>query len=232
MLLSEKEWGVTAVPALAMFDLDGTLVDSVPDLAAAVDWMLRQLGREAAGEVRVRHWVGNGAAMLVRRALAGCFDGDTVAALTDADIAEPLALFLAAYGDHSLQRSCLYPGVNSCLQGLQRRGVKMAVVTNKPEQFVAPILQSLGIADYFELILGGDSLPQKKPHPLPLWHCLEHFGVEAERALMVGDSSNDILAAQAARVAVAAVTYGYNQGKSVTDYSPDWVVDSLEELVR
>lgn len=231
-MLCEKDWGAAGVPALAMFDLDGTLVDSVPDLAAAVDQMLHQLGRAAAGEEQVRQWVGNGAAMLVRRALAGRFDGEEVAALTDADIADPLALFMAAYGGNSCQHSGLYPGVEPCLQELQRRGVKMAVVTNKPEQFVEPLLQARGIADYFDLILGGDSLENKKPHPQPLLHCLEHFGVGAARALMVGDSGNDILAAQAARVAVAAVTYGYNQGKSVTDFGPDWVVDNLVELVR
>ena len=218
------------LPTLVMFDLDGTLVDSVPDLAAAVDTMLQALGRPAAGEALVRDWVGNGAAVLVQRALAQATDAEAAGAEI-ADEPEALALFLNAYEAHTARHSCLYPGVLECLQGLQQLGITMAVVTNKPERFVAPLLDALGIGTYIDLIVGGDTLAQKKPHPQPLLHCLAQFQTPAAQALMVGDSKHDIHAARSAQVAVAAVSYGYNHGEPVADAKPDVVIDNLMALL-
>lgn len=218
------------LPRCAMFDLDGTLVDSALDLTAAVDNMLQALGRAPAGEAKVRHWVGNGAPVLVRRALSG--------EMHPADDAiEPelfqaaFDLFLAAYTQSNGRYSKLYPGVEALLAHLQLSGVPMAVVTNKPMAFTTPLLKALNIEHYFDQVLGGDSLPVKKPDPLPLLTVLETFGYAPEQALMLGDSRNDVDAARAAGCPVVCVSYGYNHGESVEACSPDRVVDSFAELM-
>lgn len=215
------------LPVLVMFDLDGTLVDSVPDLAAAVDVMLDRLGRPPAGVERVRDWVGNGAAVLVRRALADSIDHSHV---DDVQADEALKLFLEAYsGGHELTR--VYPGVIDLLGFLRERGVRMAVVTNKPQRFVAPLLQEVGLAGYFEWLIGGDTLPTQKPDPGALLHVMREAGVSAEQALFIGDSRSDVLAARAAGVTVAAVSYGYNHGEPIAAENPDLLVDSLSALI-
>ena len=215
------------LPELVMFDLDGTLVDSVPDLATAVDVMLGRLGRPPAGVERVRDWVGNGAAVLVRRALACALDHSRV---DDVQADEALKLFLEAYsGGHELTR--VYPGVIDLLGFLRERGVRMAVVTNKPQRFVAPLLEEVGLAGYFEWLIGGDTLPTQKPDPGALLHVLREAGVSAEQALFIGDSRSDVLAARAAGVTVAAVSYGYNHGEPIAAENPDLLVDSLSALI-
>ena len=218
------------LPACVMFDLDGTLVDSALDLTAAVDNMLQALGREPAGETRVRQWVGNGAPVLVMRALTDeMYPAD--------DAVEPelfqaaFEVFLSAYTQSNGRYSRLYPGVEEVLQQLQGAGVPMAVVTNKPMAFTTPLLKALKIDHYFDQVLGGDSLPVKKPDPLPLQAVMETFGCPPERALMLGDSRNDVLAARAAGCPVICVSYGYNHGEPVDACSPDRVVDSFTELV-
>lgn len=145
------------LPRLVMFDLDGTLIDSVPDLAAAVDRMLLELGRPPAGLEAVRHWVGNGAQVLVRRALAGGIEHDAV---DDVLAEQGLALFMEAYAQ-SHELTVVYPGVKDTLRWLQKQGVEMALITNKPERFVAPLLDQMKIGRYFRWIIGGDTLPQK-----------------------------------------------------------------------
>lgn len=145
------------LPRLVMFDLDGTLIDSVPDLAAAVDRMLLELGRPPAGLAAVRHWVGNGAQVLVRRALAGDIEH---AAVDDALAEKALALFMDAYAE-SHELTVVYPGVQDTLRWLHKRGVEMALITNKPERFVGPLLDQMKIGKYFRWIIGGDTLPQK-----------------------------------------------------------------------
>lgn len=145
------------LPRLVMFDLDGTLIDSVPDLAAAVDRMLLELGRPPAGLEAVRHWVGNGAQVLVRRALAGGIEHDAV---DDVLAEQGLALFMEAYAE-SHELTVVYPGVKDTLRWLQKQGVEMALITNKPERFVAPLLDQMKIGRYFRWIIGGDTLPQK-----------------------------------------------------------------------
>ncbi|MGE8385500.1 MAG: HAD hydrolase-like protein, partial [Pseudomonas putida] len=152
------------LPRLVMFDLDGTLIDSVPDLAAAVDRMLLELGRPPAGLEAVRHWVGNGAQVLVRRALAGGIDH---AAVDDALADQALALFMDAYAE-SHELTVVYPGVQDTLRWLRKQGVEMALITNKPERFVGPLLDQMKIGNYFRWIIGGDTLPQKKPDPAAL----------------------------------------------------------------
>lgn len=215
------------LPRLVMFDLDGTLVDSVPDLATAVDRILVELGREPAGVERVRKWVGNGARVLVRRALAGGLDHSAVG---EAQTEQALARFLDIYADcHEL--ITLYPGVHELLEALSTAAVELAVVTNKPERFVAPLLEQVGLGGYFRWIIGGDTLPQQKPDPAALLQVMHLAGVSKAQSLFVGDSRSDVLAARAAGVPCVAVSYGYNHGRPVAEEEPDRVVDSLAELL-
>lgn len=221
------------LPRLVMFDLDGTLVDSVPDLAAAVDAMLLELGRLPAGVEAVRHWVGNGAQILVQRALACSIEVDPLDSLTDErrlQQEQAHQLFLKHYRLLSGQFACLYSGVRECLAYLQSQGVAVAVVTNKPIEFVPHLLEDLHIAEFIQMSLGGDSCAEKKPHPEPLLRVLSDMSVPAEQALMVGDSRNDIEAARAAGVRSLAVTYGYNHGRPVREEAPDFLCDSLLAL--
>jgi len=215
------------LPRLVMFDLDGTLIDSVPDLAEAVDRMLAELERPPAGVEKVRDWVGNGARVLVRRALAGGLDH---AAVGEAETEEALARFLDIYADcHNL--TVLYPGVHELLEALSTAAVELAVVTNKPERFVAPLLEQVGLGGYFRWIIGGDTLPQQKPDPAALLQVMRLAGVEASQSLFIGDSRNDVLAARAAAVPCIAVSYGYNHGRPIAEERPSLVVDSLAELL-
>lgn len=209
-----------------LFDLDGTLVDSVPDLAAATDAMLVELGRPPAGEAQVREWVGNGAERLVKRALTGEMDGEPSAA----ELERAFPLFMAQYQQHLYGQSRLYPGVKECLADLRERGLALGLVTNKPERFIAPLLTALGIAEDFAVVVGGDTLAQKKPHPAPLLHAAQQLSVEPAAALMVGDSRNDVLAARRAGMSVVCVPYGYNHGEDIHLTSPDAVVEDLREL--
>ncbi len=216
-----------ALPRLVMFDLDGTLVDSVPDLAAAVDRMLVQLGRAPAGVEKVRDWVGNGARVLVRRALA---DHIEHASIDEAETQQALELFNEAYaGSHNLSR--VYPGVGDCLEWLKQQGVELALITNKPERFVAPLLDEMRLGSFFRWIIGGDTLPQQKPDPAALLHVLRLAGVEPGHALFVGDSRSDVLAARAAEVPCVALSYGYNHGRPIAEEGPARVLDDLRQLL-
>ena len=215
------------LPRLVMFDLDGTLVDSVPDLAAAVDQMLLGLGRPAAGIERVRDWVGNGARVLVRRALAGDIEHSAVG---EAETEPALELFNQAYaGSHQL--SSVYPGVTASLKWLKKQGVELALITNKPERFVAPLLDEMKLGHFFRWIIGGDTLPQQKPDPAALLHVMRLAGIGAHEALFVGDSRNDVLAARAAGVPCVALSYGYNHGRPIAEEDPAAVLDDLRQLL-
>lgn len=209
------------------FDLDGTLIDSVPDLAVAVDTALDDLGLPAAGEAKVRDWVGNGSLTLMERALT---DARGEAPLPP-QLRQAHEAFLHHYSRDPGSRTRLYPGVREALDGLRGAGYPLALVTNKPEAFIAPILTGFGLAEHFALCLGGDSLPQKKPDPAPLRYVAAHFGVPPAACLMVGDSRHDIAAGRAAGFRTLAVPYGYNHGEPVRDSGPDGVVESLAELV-
>ncbi|WP_404365283.1 phosphoglycolate phosphatase [Marinobacter sp.] len=224
--LFRGEW-----PRTILFDLDGTLVDSAPDLAASVDQMLRALGRPAAGEESVRQWVGNGAAILVRRALAGRVDYDNGPVLEETDFRQALDLFYTAYADRNGRHSSVYPGVIPFLQAALDHGCRLGVVTNKPGAFTGHLLELMELDHWFEIAVSGDTLPVRKPDPAPLHHAIEFLGGETTTTLMVGDSATDVQAAGFAGVAVVAVRYGYNYGGPVDDLGADIVVDSLTELL-
>jgi phosphoglycolate phosphatase len=211
---------------LVAFDLDGTLVDSALDLAYAGNEMLAELGLEAVTNDQVRHWVGNGAPKLVQRLLTRKLESERPHPLLE----KALPLFLALYEQNMCRFSCLYEGVNEGLSQLQTTGLKIACITNKPLRFVQPILSQLGIERYFEHVVGGDSYPHIKPHPMPLLETASQFSVEPSKALMIGDSNNDILAARAANFGIICVNYGYNQGRRIEDFNPDRVIDSVAEI--
>lgn len=213
-------------PGMVLIDLDGTLVDSVPDLTFCVDEMMARLGRPPRGEPAVRQWVGNGVERLVVRALTGQLDGEPDAA----DFERALPIFLDLYAENTAARSVLYPGVREGLDLLRTRGYRLGCVTNKAGRFTEPLLQAVGIRDAFELVVSGDALPEKKPSPLPLLHAAEHFGVEPTAALMLGDSVSDVRAARAAEFGIICVSYGYNHGDDIRTAEPDAVIDSLTEL--
>ena len=218
-----------ALPKALLFDLDGTLLDSVPDLAAAIDAMLLELEHAPAGESAVRHWVGNGARVLVERALADALNC-AEASLVVEQVDRAHQCFLKHYEQVCAERSQLYPGVREALDRWSARGVLMACVTNKPEQFTGDLLASFGLDHYFSSVISGDTLPVKKPSPEPLLEACRQLGVTAQQAVMVGDSRSDVAAARAAGMPVACVSYGYNHGVPIEQSEPDAVVDSLADL--
>ena len=213
-------------PEMILIDVDGTLVDSVPDLAYCVDEMMKQLEMPVHGEAKVREWVGNGVERLCRRALIGQLDGEP----DDALFEKAYPIFLALYAENTSKRSCLYPGVEEGLDYMQAQGYKLGCVTNKAAEFTHPLLKDLGIFDRFEIVISGDTLAKKKPDPLPLLHGAEHFGVKPENAMMLGDSMSDVKAARAAGFQIICMSYGYNHGEDIRDYNPDAVIDSMAEL--
>jgi phosphoglycolate phosphatase len=213
-------------PEMVLIDVDGTLVDSVPDLAFCVDEMMKAIGREPHGDAKVRNWVGNGVERLVRRALVGQLDGEPPQA--DFDRAYPL--FLELYAANTSQRSRLYPGVVEGLEFLRHAGYRLGCVTNKAAQFTIPLLKDLGIHERFAIVVAGDTLPVKKPDPGPLLHAAAHFGVAPSASLMVGDSKSDVAAARAAGFQIVCMSYGYNHGEDIRRYAPDAVIDSMAEL--
>lgn len=215
-----------AKPEMVLIDVDGTLVDSVPDLAWCVDEMMRRLDMPERGEASVRHWVGNGVPRLVERALTNDLDGMPEQALFD----KAYPVFLDLYADNTCKRSALYEGVKEGLAYLQSAGYRLGCVTNKAGQFTLPLLKDLGIYDVFEIVIAGDTLPKKKPDPLPLLHAAEQLGVTPAQSLMLGDSMSDVKAARAAGFRIVCMSYGYNHGEDIRDSSPDAVIDSMAEL--
>lgn len=198
-------------PKAIFFDLDGTLVDSIPDLAAAVDLSLEDLGFAPAGEDKVRLWVGQGAKKLVLHALGYAMQVDDCQ-ITAEDCAKAHRLFLSHYAG-TVNKSRLYPHVWDVLHKLKDKGIRLALITNKPQQFLPSLLDYLQIAPLFELVIAGDTLDEQKPSPLPLLHAMQTMRLSAGECLMVGDSANDILAAKEAGIQSVCVTYGYNHGE-------------------
>jgi len=213
-------------PKMILIDVDGTLVDSVPDLAFCVDTMMEQLNRPPYGEAVVRNWVGNGVERLVRRALIGQLDGEP----DEADFERAFPIFVELYRENASGRSHLYPGIREGLDYLREAGYSLGSVTNKAAQFTEPLLRDLGVRDYFDIVISGDTLPRKKPNPLPLLHAAEHFGVSPKDSLMVGDSVSDVKAARAAGFTIVCMSYGYNHGIDIRTAEPDAVIDSLTEI--
>lgn len=215
---------------LLIFDFDGTLIDSVPDLADATNTMLSQLGKATYSLETIKQWVGNGSRLLVERALLGKTEVLAGELTTEqADHAEQL--FFDAYSNISQSKTLAYPDVDKGLQQLKAAGFTLALVTNKPIRFVPKILESLGWIPLFDVVLGGDSLPVKKPDPAPLLHVCETLNFQPAQAFMIGDSVNDILAGQNAGIDTLGLSYGYNYGNHIGDSNPTQVFDSFADLL-
>lgn len=212
-----------------LFDLDGTLIDSVPDLATAVNEMLKRLERETFSEDTIRYWVGNGAQMLVKRALSGHTEIDVD--LDTALFEKALDIFLMLYANNLCKETKAYPNVSSTLNALNSAGYRLVIVTNKPYDFVAPILKGLELDSLFEFWLGGDSLEKKKPDPLPLLHACEKLELNIDQVVMVGDSKNDLLAANAVGMDSVGVTYGYNYGEEISVYDPNLIAEDFSDIL-
>ncbi len=216
----------TNIRALA-FDLDGTLIDSAPGLTSAVDAALEALNLPAAGIERVSTWIGNGADVLIERALTWALGHQP-----SGDLIRDARVLLDKHYARSVENgSKLFPQVKEGLAALAAKGLPMAIVTNKPTPFIAPLLQSLGIDSYFSLIIGGDDVAAKKPHPAPLFMVLGKFGLLPSELLFIGDSRNDIQAAQAAGTPCVGLTYGYNYGEPIASSHPDIVLDHFNDLL-
>lgn len=217
--------------SLVMYDLDGTLVESVPDLAIALDKTLLDMGMPAAGESKTRLWIGNGIPSLVKRALANDMHGDQPGQVDSSLFETAHERFKFHYSEELGHHSYLYPGVSDFLEAMHDRGIKQVVITNKSEQFTHRLLQLMGIGHYFELTIGGDSLIERKPHPMPLLHAMQSFATVPGQSLMIGDSVNDIRAARAAGVRVVGLPYGYNHGEPIEQANPDLVIPGLSALL-
>jgi phosphoglycolate phosphatase len=213
-------------PKMILIDVDGTLVDTIPDLAFCINEMMVQLDMPRRGEARVRLWVGNGTERLIKRALTGRMNGEP-----DEDLYQrALPIFLNFYAQNISKRSRLYDGVREGLAGLRAADMRLGAVTNKPERFTLPLLKQMHLLDYFEIVVSGDSLPRKKPDPLPLLHAAEVMSIAPAHALMLGDSETDVIAARAAGFQIVCVSYGYNHGENICNVNPDAVIDSIAEF--
>jgi len=208
---------------LVIFDLDGTLVDSQLDLANAVNAARAHLGLDPIEVDRIASYVGDGAPVLIRRALGP--------EATETEVQQALQFFYDYYREHMLDHTRPYPGVRSALDLLRDAGVKMAVLTNKPVRFSQALVDGLGLGGHFFRVYGGNSFEQKKPHPIGVETLLAESGAAPDRALMVGDSAVDVRTARNAGIAVCGVTYGF-QPEGFESEPPDFLVDNLEELAR
>jgi len=215
---------------LLIFDFDGTLIDSVPDLADATNTMLIALGKDTYPIDTIRNWIGNGSRLLVERALVGkiiVLDGE----LTKEEADQAEQIFFDAYTELGGRKTVAYPDVDSGLKKLKAAGYTLALVTNKPIRFVPKILQSFGWQDLFSEVVGGDSLTVKKPDPGPLLHVCEALNISVAQSIMIGDSRNDILAGKKANMDTLGLSYGYNYGQDIRELNPTEAFDHFADLV-
>lgn len=218
---------LTPIRAVTL-DLDGTLVDSVVDLAAACDAMLLELGRPAIGRAQVHRFVGKGMAVLVERCLTHCDGCSPAAAL----LAEAITIFRRHYARENGRQASLYPGVVAGLAALRAQGLPLAVVTNKPTEFTGVLIERIGLSAFFDLVVCGDTTPEKKPLPGPLQHACASLGVQPAENLHIGDSDNDTRAARAAGCRAWAVPYGYTEEGPVDSSECDALVSDLLDAAQ
>jgi len=210
-----------------VIDLDGTLLHTAPELAESANRMLQDMGRPAVSQTLLMSYIGNGISWLVKRALTGDMHAEPDASLYD----EALPIFEKHYTE-LLLGSKPFGGVIEGLDAMKAAGFRLGCITNKVERYTEPLLEGIGLAPYFELVLSGDSLPEKKPHPMPLLHAAEFFGTTPEHVLLIGDSLNDAVAARAAGCPVFCVPYGYNHGEPVDGLDLDAVIDNLPAALK
>jgi phosphoglycolate phosphatase len=206
---------------LVIFDLDGTLIDSSRDLANSVNATRASLHLPPLQDATVYSYVGNGAPVLIRKALGLDYSDD--------DVQSALEYFLAYYREHMLDNTVLYPGVRDVLDRLHGAGITMAVLTNKPVRFSQAIVDGLGLTAHFLRVYGGNSFDRKKPNPVGVEKLLGESGASREKTIMVGDSSVDIQTARNAQVTACGVTWGF-QPETFKQCPPDFLIDKPEQL--
>ena len=211
---------------LVLFDLDGTLVDSVGDLAWCGNEMLRSLDMPLHDPQAAHRWVGNGLERFVKRVLTNDMEAEPDETL----LKSGMEIFKRLYAEHASDHSLLYPGAIEALKYLAGLDLRLACVTNKPEPFTSGLIEAMGLTEYFGLVVAGNTTAKKKPDPMPLHYAADHFAIPYDQCLMVGDSSNDVQAARAAGCNIICVPYGYNHGNDIRDANPDLVVENLNEL--
>lgn len=211
-----------------MIDLDGTLLDTACDLAAAANMMLRELGRVELPLETIQSYIGKGIQKLVKRSLTGSLDEEPEAELFD----RAMPIYERDYAKTLCVNTQPYPGVMEGLNALREAGFRLACVTNKAEAFTLPLLRATELLGYFDIVLSGDSLPKKKPHPMPLLHACKHFGILPHEMLLIGDSLNDAEAARAAGCHIFCVPYGYNEGRDVQELDCDAIVPSVYDATK
>ena len=212
---------------LIVFDLDGTLIDSAPDLVEAVNHALTELNKPTHSQASTQQWIGNGADVLVKRALLNNWH---VGEIPD-DFEVAFELYKTYYAEHDWVRSRLYDGVLETLQTLKNANFKLACITNKTARFTNPLMETAGLVPYFDFIASGDTFAEMKPNPLPLLETAKLFAIAPENAWMIGDSINDISAGKSAGFKTIAVSYGYAGQHSMADLNADYTIDSLREIV-
>lgn len=219
----ENKFKVKAV----MVDLDGTLIDTAPEIALAANAMLDALNLSSLPVAKIQTFIGDGAAKLVERCMT-----ETLREAPNANLLlEAQTLFFAHYAD-VVSISQPYPQAEQGLQQLKKIGLPLACITNKPAKFTVPLLQATGLIDYFDLVVSGDTLPKKKPEPDQIFHICKQFGMEPWEALLIGDSNTDILAAKNAGCYVFTVPYGYNQGLAIDHGSVDAMIEHLADTLN
>ncbi|MDH2919500.1 MAG: phosphoglycolate phosphatase [Sideroxydans sp.] len=208
--------------AAIVIDLDGTLLHTAPQLSEAANRMLRDMNYAPVSQTLLSSYIGNGISWLVKRALTGDMHATPDAALYD----HALPIFEKHYTELLLD-SKVFDGVIEGLDAMKAAGYRLGCITNKVERYTTPLLAGIGLAKYFEIVLAGDTLPEKKPHPMPLLHAAKFFGVPIENLLLIGDSLNDAVAARAAGCPIFCVPYGYNHGEPVETLDLDAVIANL-----
>ncbi|MEM9101062.1 MAG: phosphoglycolate phosphatase [Pseudomonadota bacterium] len=215
-------------PSVIFFDLDGTLIDSAQDITRALNSMLRECDLKTASVEHVKNWVGKGSQVLVEHALMFASEHDKT--FVADKFAQFHQVFLQHYQTQSVEKSIIFPHTLDMLQHLKNQSIRSAVITNKPEAIARVNLDSLDLAEYFELLVGGDTYSEKKPHPLPGKHALSFFNSLSQQALMIGDSEVDILFARSLHIPVVSCPWGYTPQEELKALSPDYMIESFSEL--
>lgn len=213
---------------VVMIDLDGTLLDTASDLALAANKMLRELDKAELSTATIQSYIGKGIQRLIKRSLTGEMDGEPEPAL----LTRAIPIYRRHYAENLCVNTRPYPGVIDGINALRKAGYQLACITNKTEVFTLPLLRATNLMDCFEIVVSGDSLPKRKPDPMPLLHICEHFNVSPHEALLIGDSLNDTTAARAAGCHVFCVPYGYNEGKDVRELDCDAIVETILEATK
>jgi phosphoglycolate phosphatase len=215
---------------LVMFDLDGTLIETAPEICDAVNDTLRQFDLPEVSQAQVRGWIGHGTGELLIQALASATAVDVARVRTSDTLASMSPVFDRHYRQRCGTRSHLYPRVRETLAQLKAQGVKLAVITNKEGRYTSTVLGAHALADAFDRVISGDTLATKKPDPAGVQRCLQEFAVPLNRALFVGDSSIDAATARNAGVTVWLLPYGYNMGEPIERCLPDRVIADFSAL--